>query len=116
MDVKNLYTGPYHPVDTFMKRDFSGRVRRYTRTQRPPKYYFIDFGLRRRYDPSKGTPWSARRQIGVYTKLLQSLITMIKTKTGFDFLNPLVDDIVQNDPNARPTMDVVVERFDSDRQ
>jgi hypothetical protein len=44
------------------------------------------------------------------------LNTTIKTKIGFDFLKPLVDDMVQNDPNARPTMNVVVERFDLIRQ
>jgi hypothetical protein len=32
-----------------MKRGWSGRVLHFTRTQRPVKYYIIDFGLSRRY-------------------------------------------------------------------
>lgn len=56
MDAKDLYAEPYHPVDPLMNRDFSGHVRHHTRTQRPPKYYFIDFGLSRRYDPNEATP------------------------------------------------------------
>jgi hypothetical protein len=56
MDARDLYAEPYHPVEPHMKRDFSGRVKRYTRTQRPPKYYFIDFGLSRRYDPREANP------------------------------------------------------------
>jgi hypothetical protein len=56
MDAKNMHAEPYHPVITFMKRDFSGHVGHYTRTQRPPKYYFIDFGLSRRYDASEENP------------------------------------------------------------
>lgn len=51
-----LYVEPYHPVDSQIKRDFSGRVRHYTRTQRAPKYYFIDFGLSRQYDPREDNP------------------------------------------------------------
>lgn len=35
-----------------MKRDFSGFAKFNTRTERPVKYYFIDFGLSRRYDHS----------------------------------------------------------------
>jgi hypothetical protein len=56
MDAKNLYVDPYHPVELRMKRDFSGRARHYTRTQRPPKYYFVDFGLSRRYDAHDNNP------------------------------------------------------------
>ncbi|TFK72497.1 hypothetical protein BDN72DRAFT_731085, partial [Pluteus cervinus] len=26
------------------------------RTERPPKYYFIDFGISRQYDPSDASP------------------------------------------------------------
>lgn len=56
MDAKDLHAEPYHPVERHMKRDFSGRVRHYTRTQRPPKYYLIDFGLSRQYDPREANP------------------------------------------------------------
>ncbi len=31
---------------------------------------------------------------------------------GLEFMKPLVDDMVQDDPEKRPTMAVVVERFE----
>jgi len=52
MDVSTLFVDAFHPVDSIMKRDFSGYARYKTRTERPVKYYFIDFGLSRRYDHS----------------------------------------------------------------
>jgi len=35
---------------------------------------------------------------------------------GLEFLKPLVDDMVRDDPSKRPTMEQAVERFDSIRQ
>lgn len=52
----NLYPHSFHPVETMLNRDCSGLAKHFTRTQRPPKYYFIDFGLSRRYDPSETNP------------------------------------------------------------
>ena len=52
MDGNTLFIDPFHPVDSMMKRDFSGFARYKTRTERPVKYYLIDFGLSRRYDDS----------------------------------------------------------------
>jgi serine/threonine protein kinase len=137
LDAKDIYAEPYHPVDPLMKRDFSGRVRHYTRTQRPPKYYFIDFGLSRRYDPREASPLefpifggdksvpefqnNTDVPVNPFPTDVYYLGNVIKeefmdTKMGFDFLKPLIDDMVQNDPKARPTMNVVVERFDLIRQ
>jgi hypothetical protein len=56
MDAAPMYPVPYHPADTNMKRDYSGRAKHYTRTQRPPKYYLTDFGISRRYNPADGPP------------------------------------------------------------
>ena len=50
MDGSNLCIDAFHPVDPIMKRDFSGFARFKTRTERPPKYYFIDFGLSCRFN------------------------------------------------------------------
>ncbi|KAG1751902.1 hypothetical protein EDB19DRAFT_1206914 [Suillus lakei] len=137
MDAKDLYVEPYHPVEPRMKRDFSGRARHYTRTQRPPKYYFIDFGLSRRYDPREATPLeypifggdksvpefqnNADVPVNPFPTDVYYLGNLIReefmdTKIGFDFLKPLIDEMVRNDPNTRPTMNVVVERFDLIRQ
>jgi hypothetical protein len=56
MDATPLYLDPYHPSRVKWKRDFSGRATYLTRTQRPVKYYFTDFGISRRYKPGNGPP------------------------------------------------------------
>jgi len=154
MDAKDLYVEPYHPVKPHMKRDFSGYVSHYTRTRQPPKYYFIDFGLSRKYDAGEENPLEypifggdksvpefqntvdvplnpfpidvyylgnvVREQflnVSTYLCALRLLlISITKTKMGFEFLKPLVDDMVHDDPHKRPTMEVVVEHFESIRQ
>ena len=56
MDPESLYLDPFHPASSSMRRDFSGYARYKTRTERPPKYFLIDFGLSRRYDASIAHP------------------------------------------------------------
>lgn len=137
MDAKDIYVGPYHPVKPRMKRDFSGNARHHTRTQRPPKYYIIDFGLSRQYDANDDNPLEYPVLGGDKTVpefqndmdvplnpfptdvyYLGNIIReqFLNIKSGFEFLKPLVDDMVQDDPSKRPTMEQAVERFDSIRQ
>ena len=56
LDPTHLYPQSFHPMATDLSRDFTGNAKHFTRTQRPPKYYFIDFGISRRYDPSETNP------------------------------------------------------------
>ena len=56
LDPIHLYPETFHPMATDLNMDCSGDAKRFTRTQRPPKYYFIDFGLSRCYDPSDTNP------------------------------------------------------------
>ncbi|KAJ7782476.1 kinase-like domain-containing protein [Mycena maculata] len=57
MDGSKMFPEGYHPVKPKLKRDYySGRARFYTRTQRPPKYYLIDFGLSSRYQTRNPPP------------------------------------------------------------
>jgi hypothetical protein len=51
-DPSGMYPKGYHPVQLNRSLNFKGRAKRYTRTERPPRYYLIDFGLSRRY-PSR---------------------------------------------------------------
>jgi hypothetical protein len=51
-DASGMYPNGFHPTKIDRTRDFKGTAKAYTRTQRPPVYYFIDFGLSRRY-PSR---------------------------------------------------------------
>jgi serine/threonine protein kinase len=56
MEGKHIYPDGFHPVEKSRKRDYSGRAKHFTRTQRPPKYYLIDFGLSRRFSPDDRDP------------------------------------------------------------
>ncbi|KAF8844597.1 hypothetical protein BDN67DRAFT_962981 [Paxillus ammoniavirescens] len=135
MDASGLYVDAFHPVSPLMKRDFSGYARFRTRTQRPTKYLFIDFGLSRRYDPSVVMPlevpiWGGDKEVPEFQNsnapcdpfptdvfYIGNAIRkdFIEPKLGFDFMQPLIADMVQKDPSKRPTMDEVVERFDAIR-
>ena len=56
MDL-SIFPEPPNPVTVSRSYDFKRRVRPWTRTSRPPKYYIIDFGLSRRYAPTEMCPW-----------------------------------------------------------
>jgi hypothetical protein len=49
MDASSMYPDMYHPTKTDRKRDYTGKAFYHTRTQKPPKYYIVDFGISRRY-------------------------------------------------------------------
>src|SRR6201996_4788491 len=50
MDASDMYPNGYHPVRISRSRDGKKTARHFSRTEKPPKYYFIDFGLSIRYD------------------------------------------------------------------
>lgn len=56
MDTTAMFPGMWHPVALDLKYDYSGTAKHCTRTERPPKYYYIDFGLSHKYDPKDGLP------------------------------------------------------------
>lgn len=58
MDGSVMFPDGYFPLPhlSYMRPDFQGPAKQYSRTERPPKYYFIDFGLSKRYDPALGPP------------------------------------------------------------
>jgi len=45
MDASSMYPEGFHPVDNWLSPDGSRMTKYYNRTQKPPKYYIIDFGL-----------------------------------------------------------------------
>lgn len=56
MDVSSMFPEGFHPIATSRKPDYTGDAKYYTRTQRPHKYYIIDFGLSCFYDPANEPP------------------------------------------------------------
>ena len=62
MDPTPLLSDVPHPNDLHRSYDFQHKVKARTRTEHPPKYYYIDFGLSDKFDP--GEPHTARFNIG----------------------------------------------------
>ncbi|KAJ7092046.1 hypothetical protein B0H15DRAFT_835274 [Mycena belliarum] len=56
MDGSKMFPDGFHPIRYKAKQDMSGSAKFYTRTQRPPKYYLIDFGLSRKYETRDPPP------------------------------------------------------------
>ncbi|KAI0044708.1 hypothetical protein FA95DRAFT_1623057 [Auriscalpium vulgare] len=133
LDPSGMYPESFNPNPTKldMRRDLKGKAKYYTRTQRPPRYLFIDFGLSRVYPPELGPPIDIASRGGdksapehVDTDIpcnpfptdvyyLGNVIrqNFILEYHGFSFMRPLVDDMVAQDPEKRPQMDEVATRF-----
>ncbi|KAI0044703.1 hypothetical protein FA95DRAFT_1522522 [Auriscalpium vulgare] len=133
LDPSGMYPESFHPHPRrlHMRRDFKGKAKYYTRTQRPPRYLFIDFGLSRIYPPELGPPIDIASRGGdksapehIDTDIpcnplptdVHYLGNLIRQRfifkyRGFSFMRPLVDDMVAQDPDKRPQMDEVVMRF-----
>ncbi|KAF8504137.1 kinase-like domain-containing protein [Hysterangium stoloniferum] len=136
MDAKELYPDGFHPTRTDLDPNHTRSAKHYTRTERPPKYYLTDFGLSHFYDPREGPRLAMPIHGGdksvpeyqgegyfeesdPFPVDIYTIGNMIKTEFldyGFDFMGPLVADMRQDDPSKRPTIDVVVSRFDSIRR
>ncbi|KAJ7071939.1 hypothetical protein C8F01DRAFT_1243039 [Mycena amicta] len=145
MDGDRLYPGGFHPHIVNQDRALDGKstARHYTRTRKPVKYYFIDFGLSRRYTPEQvaapGGLWEPIIKGGDKTPpehneegrfeanpfatdiyyvgnvirqhFTEGFEDLYKGRLGFEFMGPLVKDMVQDDPAKRPNIDEVVSRF-----
>jgi len=69
-DPSSMYPKGYHPVRLDKSLDFQGKALRYTRTERPPRYFFTSFGLSRQYSsrnvldkPRRGSDASRHRRL-----------------------------------------------------
>ncbi|KAJ6507340.1 hypothetical protein C8R47DRAFT_966711 [Mycena vitilis] len=57
MDGQHLYPEGFHPQHQFLNADMSAMAKqRFTRTERPPKYYLIDFGISVYFKPGQRPP------------------------------------------------------------
>jgi len=132
-DPSGMYPNGFHPIRTDRNRNFKGAAKAYTRTQRPPVYYFIDFGLSRQYasrrvmdSPLRGGDKSApEHRSGMRCNPFHTDIYYIgnlvreefmKKYRGFEFMEDLINSMTQRDPASRPLIEEVLERFGSIRQ
>jgi len=138
MDGSTMFPDGYYPIpiDPDMRPDFKGPAKYFTRTERPPKYYFIDFGIARRYDPDLGPPlelpiWGGDKTVPEFQKSDKAMNPFptdiyylgnairehfLELRSGFEFMQPLVNEMIQSDPSKRPTIDEIVARFDALRR
>ena len=56
IESEKMFPEGYHPEKDLRKPDLSGPAIFYTRTQRPSKYFIIDFGMSRRYESDNDSP------------------------------------------------------------
>ncbi|KAG6910427.1 hypothetical protein DXG01_010782 [Tephrocybe rancida] len=140
-DTLRLFDFPPHPVRPYMKRDFSGMMLEpASRTLKPVKYYLIDFGLSKIYRPEDAPfleqpPWGGDRTVpehllpdappcDPFAVDVYCLGNAFKyyffdgeddqrpVLQGLEFLQELVNDMVNSEPTKRPSMSEVVSRFD----
>ncbi|KAJ7032028.1 kinase-like domain-containing protein [Mycena alexandri] len=139
-DPTKLYPRGFHPVHSCLNPTNDGLAYSITRTECWPRYYIIDFGLSRRYDPSNGPPLEhaipsgdrhppdyAGTECNPFPEDIRSLGDILKrhfirshpscgggTHMPLQFLKPLVDDMTHKDPAMRPTIGEVIQRFNKD--
>ncbi|TFK74338.1 hypothetical protein BDN72DRAFT_833692 [Pluteus cervinus] len=138
MEGTELFPDGWHQEFGHLLPDGQRQTTVFTRTQRPPKYYLIDFGLSRRYDPSDPNPLEEpiyggdrtvpefdtdeevfnpfRTDIYYLGNMIRKYIIEGKNSefTGYfgtGFLRSLVKDMTRTKPEKRPTIDQVVRRF-----
>ncbi|RDX54887.1 hypothetical protein OH76DRAFT_1478401 [Lentinus brumalis] len=132
MDPIPLLSEPPHP--NFPKRsfDFKRKVKEHTRTERPTRYYIIDFGLSRKFSPGqeliapvsyggdKSVPEyrdASRRVSNPFAIDVYCLGSMIQEwfvdkSRSLDFLKPLLEEMRRKAPEERPTIDEAFKHFE----
>ncbi|KAF9077723.1 kinase-like domain-containing protein [Rhodocollybia butyracea] len=138
MDAKKMYPDGHHPSEPSRTYDYKKRARHFSRTLVPPRYYLIDFGFSRKYESSQerspeyailsgGTEppeCKAEAPCDPFATDVFLVGNMIRRRFldgdpkfehsgthGFEFLRPLVNDMIQDDTEKRPQMDEVLSRF-----
>ncbi|KAF7302216.1 Protein kinase domain-containing protein [Mycena indigotica] len=141
LDPTLLFPNGFHPIWTDRDPEDRRPAHHITRTECWPRYYFIDFGLSRRYDPANGPPLEPiirggdrsppeyrksglscnpfPTDIYILGNLMKSLFLYSRRRgkkrailRSLRFLEPLVDTMVREEPALRPTIGEVIQRFD----
>ncbi|KAJ3556604.1 hypothetical protein NM688_g1936 [Phlebia brevispora] len=135
MDPSHMYPQMFHPLNPDMDRTLTKKARHFSRTDRPVKYYFIDFGISEQYPSHDGAPTaSAPVHVGgdrTVPEFQTSAAThdpfptdvyyignlvreyILQKYRGLETLEPLIHDMVQDSPAARPSAKEVVKRFNA---
>jgi hypothetical protein len=87
MDPRKLYPNGFHPVDIDYDYKRNRFARHWTRTERPPKYFLIDFGLSRFYDPKYGPP------LDLPVRGIDKTAPEVQGDRYNEFCNPFATDI-----------------------
>ncbi|KAJ3556600.1 hypothetical protein NM688_g1940 [Phlebia brevispora] len=133
LDPEPMYPNMFHPVRTRVNKAMNRSAKHYTRTQRPTRYYLIDFGLSDRFDPAKGPPmtlpvWGGDKTVPEFKRDYDARInpfpvdvyyignmiqeSFLQKYHGLEFLTPLVEIMTQDDSSKRPTIDEVIRSFE----
>ncbi|KAF9046310.1 hypothetical protein BJ165DRAFT_1470525 [Panaeolus papilionaceus] len=141
MEADLLFPRGFHPVQNEMNVEYSGHAVHYTRTQYPPRYLFIDFGISVLYPLSEKSPLALPVRGGDRTvpefqdetapdtpynpfptdiyylgntikrTFLKDGEDLIQGHLGMEFLRPLVDAMTRTNPSERPTVDGAIEQL-----
>ncbi|KAM5533182.1 hypothetical protein V8D89_013138 [Ganoderma adspersum] len=132
MDPVPVFSNIPHPTHSYKSYDFKRSISTRTRTSHPTKYFYIDFGLSWRLpseDPSPriGVDIGGDKSVPEY-KDPQGLHDPYKIDVyclgnilreyfmdrshNFEFLRPIVTEMVQQDPAKRPSIDKAFEQFE----
>ncbi|EIN06245.1 kinase-like protein [Punctularia strigosozonata HHB-11173 SS5] len=132
LDPRDMYPDGFHPAKPSKAKDLKGAAHYYTRTQRPSRYYLIDFGLSMLFPPEgprtaiptmggdRSVPEFTTDYDAIYDPFPVDVYYLgnwvrkyiIEKYHGFDFLSDLMNDMMVVDPSKRPTMDDVMDRLD----
>ncbi|EMD33660.1 hypothetical protein CERSUDRAFT_107977 [Gelatoporia subvermispora B] len=134
MDPQPLFPDMYHPLRPNQSRDLRGTPKHYSRTVRPTRYYYIDFGLSRRYPADDVSPreppiiggdktvpefqgnlrFQPSDPFPTDVYCIGNLIRerYLQEFKGVEFMEKLIEDMTQSDPAKRPTMTEVITRYD----
>ncbi|KAI0823384.1 kinase-like domain-containing protein [Trametes gibbosa] len=128
-----VYSDTPHPMFRSKNYEFTGKVKLRTRTECPVKYYYTDFGISCQISAETKRPreppvLGGDRSVPEHQKLdeprdpyrtdmycLGNVIRMqfIQRYSSFDFLAPLVNEMVRDDPAERPDITSVCDHFDA---
>ncbi|KAF6751414.1 kinase-like domain-containing protein [Ephemerocybe angulata] len=139
MDASGMYPQGFHPINNLRSVDFEHWIpHKYTRTEKPPRYYIIDFGLSKHIEEGEsplpmraGTDITApeyldkSKTVNAFYIDVYCVGNMIRQEFldgdaegirlgyhSFEFLRPLLTAMTDPEPEKRPTMPVALAKFD----